>query len=175
MSFIFNDKVFFVMQGLLKYNAFGFGVKLRAFFYRPFFKKFGKNVQIQDAVTIKYPSDLEIGNNVKVGQYCFFVGKGGLTIGNNVLIGAGTKIITSNHNFEDIDKPITEQGLSFVEVLIENDVWFGFDVKVLGGSTVRTGTIVATNSVINGKDFPAYTIIGGTPATVIKHRKEKAV
>ena len=170
MSFILNDKVFFVVQGFLKYNSFGLGVKLRAFFYKPFFKRFGKNVQIQDGVTIKYPSDFEMGDNVKVGQHCFFVGKGGLSIGNNVLIGAGTKIITSNHNFEDIDTPMNEQGLSFKPINIEDDVWFGFDVKVLGGSKIRKGSIVGTNSLINAKDFPEFSIIGGTPAQVIRSR-----
>lgn len=173
MSYIFNDKTFFVVQGFLKYNSFDLGVKLRSFFYKPFFKKFGKNVQIRDGVTIKYPSEFEIGNNVKIGQHCFFVGKGGLQIGNDVLIGAGTKIITSNHNFEDPEKSISEQGLSFKQVLIEEDVWFGFDVKVLGGSIIRKGTIIGTNSIINNKEFPSMTIIAGSPAQIIKYRTKK--
>lgn len=167
---IINDKTFFIVQGFLKYNAFDFGVKLRSFFYKPFFKKLGKNVQIRDGVTIKYPSELEIGNNVKIGQYCFLVGKGGLQIGNDVLIGAGSKIITSNHNFEDVEKTITEQGISFKSVVIEDDTWLGFDVKILGGTIIRKGTIIGTNSFINNKEFPSMSIIAGSPAKIIKSR-----
>lgn len=165
-----SDKLFFIVQGFLKYNAFDFGMTLRRLFYRPFFKSFGKNIQIRDGVTIKYPSEIELGNNIKIGQNCFFVGKGGLKIGNNNLIGAGTKIITSNHNFEDIEKPISNQGLSFEPILIEEDVWFGFDVKVLGGSEIKKGCIVGTNSVVNHKKFEAYSVIGGTPAKLIRKR-----
>lgn len=166
-----NDKMFFFIQGFLKYNAFDFGVKIRSFFYRPFFKSFGKNVQIRDGVTIKYPSEIEFGNNIKVGQHCFFVGKGGLKIGDNCLIGAGTKIITSNHNYEDLEKPILNQGLSFKSVVVEDDVWFGFDVKVLGGSCIQKSSIIATNSVIKNKSFEPFSIIGGNPAIVLKYRK----
>ncbi len=165
-----RDKLFFIVQGFLKYNAFDFGMTLRQFFYKPFFKSFGKNIQIRDGVTIKYPSDIEWGDNIKIGQHCFFVGKGGLKIGNNALIGSGTKIITSDHNFEDIDTPIVEQGLLFKSVYIEENVWFGFDVKVLGGSIIGKGCIVGTNAVINNKKFESFSVIAGTPAKLIRKR-----
>lgn len=166
-----KDKIFFIIQGFLKYNAFDFGVTLRRIFYKPFFKSFGKNIQIRDGVTIKYPSEIDLGSNIKIGQHCFFVGKGGLSIGDNALIGAGTKIITSNHNFQETDVPMIAQGLSFLPVIIEEDVWFGFDVKVLGGSTIKKGCVVATNSVVNQKEFEEYCVIGGTPAKLIRMRK----
>lgn len=167
-----KDKLFFIIQGFLKYNAFDFGMNLRSFFYKPFFKKFGKNVKIRDGVTIKYPSEMEFGDNIKIGPYCFFVGKGGLIIGDNALIGAGTKIITSNHNFENVEVPISNQGLAFKNILIEEDVWFGFDVKVLGGSIIRKGSIIGTNTFINDKHFDPFSIIAGTPAKVIKSRNQ---
>ena len=167
-----SDKLFFIVQGFLKYNAFDFGMTLRRIFYRPFFRSFGKNVQIRDGVTIKYPSEIDLGDNVKIGQHCFFVGKGGLAIGKNNLIGAGTKIITSNHNFEDPEVPMAEQGLSFKAISIGDDVWFGFDVKVLGGSVIKKGSIVGTNSVINNKEFDEHSVIAGTPARLIKTRKQ---
>lgn len=166
-----SDRLFFIVQGFLKYNAFDFGMTLRRIFYRPFFKSFGKNIQIRDGVTIKYPSEMEWGNNLKIGQQCFFVGKGGLSIGDNTMIGAGTKIITSNHNFEDTELPMTQQGLSFKPVRIEDDIWFGFDVKVFGGSVIRKGSIVGTNTVVNNKEFEPYSIIAGTPAQLIRKRK----
>lgn len=163
-----RDKLFFIIQAILKNNAFTFGIKLRYWLYKPFFKKFGKNVQIKDGVTFKYPSDIEIGNNVIIGEYCYFVGKNGLKIGNYVLIGAGSKIITSNHNYSDISKSIYEQGLNFKKVEIESNVWLGFDVKVLSGSKINYGTIVATNSVVNSEFEENNIIIGGTPAQKIK-------
>ncbi|MCX5642436.1 MAG: acyltransferase, partial [Candidatus Omnitrophica bacterium] len=43
---------------------------------------------MKDGVTFKYPSDIEIGDNCVIGEFCYLVGKGGLKIGNDVLIGS---------------------------------------------------------------------------------------
>ena len=65
-----------------------------------------------------------------------------------------------------------EQGLSFTPVVIEEDVWFGFDVKVLGGSVIRKGSIIGTNSVLNNKQFEPYSVVAGTPAEFIRYRNK---
>lgn len=163
-----KDKIFFFIQAILKYNSFNLGIKLRYWLYKPFFKKFGKNIQIKDGVTFKYPSDIELENNIIIGEYCYFVGKSGLKIGNNVLIGAGSKIITSSHNYHNADKAIYEQGMNFKEVEIENNVWLGFDVKILSGSKIKEGSIVGTNSVVNSQFQEKNILIGGTPAQKLK-------
>lgn len=165
-----KDKVFFFIQALLKYTAFNVGIKLRYFLYKPFFKKFGKNIQIKDGVTFKYPSEIEIGDSSVIGEYCYFVGKGGLILGNYVLIGAGSKIITSTHNYINIDIPIYQQGLSFEKVEIGDNVWMGFDVKILAGSKIADGSIIATNSVVNSVFVDKNIIIAGSPAKFIKYR-----
>ena len=96
------------------------------------------------------------------------MGKSGLKIGNNVLIGAGSKIITSSHNYHNADKAIYEQGMNFKEVEIENNVWLGFDVKILSGSKIKEGSIVGTNSVVNSQFQEKNILIGGTPAQKLK-------
>lgn len=165
-----KDKIFFFIQSIVKYNSFNFGIKLRSILYRPFFKKFGKNIQIKDGVTFKYPSDIKIGDNTIIGEYCYFVGKSGLSIGKNVLIGSGTKIITSEHRYEDVRQSIYSQGLTFKPVKIGNDVWFGFDVKVLAGVVIPNGCIVAINSVVNKPFIESDVVLAGTPAKIVKKR-----
>lgn len=166
-----KDKIFFIVQGLLKYNAFEFGVALRSIFYSPFFKSFGRNVKIRDGVNFKYPSEISIGDNVKIEHYCIFVGKGGLSIGNDCLIGAGVKIITSDHNYHSIEKTIDSQGLRFEPVVIENNVWLGFDVKILAGSVVGEGSIVGSGSLVNGVVIHKNSVVAGTPVRTIKIRE----
>ncbi|MGE0566607.1 MAG: acyltransferase, partial [Bacteroidia bacterium] len=117
------------------------------------------------------PSDIELGSNIKIEQHCFFVGKGGLKIGDNCLIGAGTKIITSDHVADNVEEPVFNQGLKFKEVLIENDVWLGFDVKVLAGSVIRKGSVIGTNTLVNGIEVEEYAVMAGTPAKLIRKRK----
>lgn len=168
-----KDKVFFILQALIKNIAFDWGANLRSFVYRPFFKRLGKDVQIKDGVVFKYPSEIEIGDHCKVGEYCYFVGKSGLKIGNYALIGAGTKIITSSHNSGDLTIPMALQGLDFSPVYIGDNVWFGFDVKILAGSVIASGSIVGTSAVVNGIFNEENCIIAGIPAEVKKKRIHK--
>ncbi|MCX5642055.1 MAG: acyltransferase, partial [Candidatus Omnitrophica bacterium] len=128
------------------------------------------NVQIKDGVTFKYPSDIEIGDNCVIGEFCYLVGKGGLKIGNDVLIGSGTKIATSEHIFENVSCPIREQGLRFFPITIENNIWLGFNVIILAGSKISEGSIVGANSLINKPFHEKNVILIGSPAKIYKER-----
>lgn len=53
--------------------------------------------------------------------------------------------------------------------LIGNDVWIGHRATIMPGVTVGDGAIIATNATVT-KDVPAYAVVGGNPAKVIKMR-----
>lgn len=55
------------------------------------------------------------------------------------------------------------------QVFIDNDVWIGDDVVLSHGIHLGTGCVVATRSVVT-KNVPPYTIVGGTPARIIRKR-----
>lgn len=166
-----KDRLFFFIQNCIKYNSFNWGIKLRAFLYRPFFRKFGKNIEIKDGVTFKYPSEIELGNNCKIGEFSYFVGKGGLSIGDNLLLGAGTKIITTSHLFEDTDIPMRDQGLSFEPIRIGNDVWFGFDAKVFGNTTIGNGVVIGAGTIVKNMLIPDFAVVVGVPGKITRLRK----
>lgn len=166
-----SDRLFFIIQWLLKYNSLDIGILLRRWLYRPFFKHIGRNARIKDGVTFKYPSEISLGDNVNIGEYSYLVGRGGLVIGDNLLMGAGSKIITSDHVATLTSKPINAQGLSFKAITLGNDLWLGFDVKIFQGAIVGDGVIIAAGSVVT-KDtvIPDYSVFGGIPARLIKTR-----
>lgn len=163
-------KQFYFIQNCLKSIPFNIGIKLRRTFYKPYFKYFGEGINIYENVHFKFPSDIIIGNNVQISQQCIFAGGSGLTIGNDVMFGAGTKIATSTHNHKDLNIPMRLQGISFKPVVIEDDVWFGFNCVVLQGTKISKGMIVGANSVVTGGEFEPYSFIAGVPARVIKSR-----
>lgn len=165
-----SNQIFFLLQSILRYFPFKLGLYLRRTLYRPFFKKLGRGVRIFDAVVIKYPDQIEIGDYVTINQFCYVVGLGGLSIGDNVMMGAGSKIATTKHNFQAVDVPMAKQGLSLEKIIIADDVWMGFNTVILGGSEINKGCIVAANSVVNSKSFETYSIIGGVPANIIGKR-----
>ena len=53
-------------------------------------------------------------------------------------------------------------------IRIEPNVWIGFDACVLPGVTIGRGAIVGARSVV-GQDVPAYAVVAGNPARVIRH------
>lgn len=54
-------------------------------------------------------------------------------------------------------------------VRIGNDVWIGARAMILSGVTIGDGAIVAAGAVV-ARDVPAYGIVAGNPAKLIKHR-----
>ena len=166
-----GDRVFFVIQALLKYVAFEWAVALRGWLYRPFFRRFGQGVKILDGVVIKYPSQIELGDHVRINEGCYITGKGGLSIGDEVMIGAGSKITTGLHGIA-LDRPMQRQPMLERAVRIGSDVWLGFDVKVLAGSTIGNGVVIAAGSVVPGKAIPDYAIVAGVPARVLRLRTD---
>lgn len=54
-------------------------------------------------------------------------------------------------------------------VSIENDVWIGFGAKIMSGLTIHDGAVIAAGSIVT-KDVPAYAIVAGAPARIIRYR-----
>lgn len=52
---------------------------------------------------------------------------------------------------------------------IGHDVWIGYDATIMPGIKIGSGAIIASKSVVT-KNVPAYSIAGGNPAKIIKHR-----
>lgn len=55
------------------------------------------------------------------------------------------------------------------DTVIGNDVWLGYGALIMPGVRIGNGAIVASRSVVVG-EVPAYTVVGGNPARVIKER-----
>jgi maltose O-acetyltransferase len=166
-----RNRVFWVVQGLLKYVAFDWCVSLRRVMYRPFFAHAGRHLTIHDGVLIKFPDEIRFGHEVTVSPGCILVGRGGLSIGNDVMIGAGSKIVTTSHETDRTDIPMRLQGLSANPIVIEDDVWLGFDTKVLPGVTIRRGAIVGAGSVVVD-EIAAWSVAAGAPARVVGARRQ---
>jgi phosphonate metabolism protein (transferase hexapeptide repeat family) len=57
---------------------------------------------------------------------------------------------------------------------IGHDVWIGHGAVLLPGRNIGTGAVIAAGAIVT-KDVPAYTIVGGNPARVIKRRFPEAI
>jgi acetyltransferase-like isoleucine patch superfamily enzyme len=165
-----GNRVFWIVQGLFKYLPFGWCVPVRGLLYRPFFAAAGRRLAVHDNVLIKYPDEIRLGDHVTINPGCILVGRGGLTIGSDAMIGAGTKIVTTSHVTARTDLAMRHQGMTASPVVIEDDVWFGFDVKVMPGAVIRRGSVLGAGAVVTG-EIPAWSVAAGVPARVISSRQ----
>ncbi|MBE9122447.1 Vat family streptogramin A O-acetyltransferase [Tychonema sp. LEGE 07199] len=55
------------------------------------------------------------------------------------------------------------------DTVIGNDVWIGYESVILPGVKIGDGAIIAAKSVVT-KDVPAYRVVGGNPASLIRQR-----
>jgi virginiamycin A acetyltransferase len=110
-----------------------------------------------------------------------------LVIGKFCAIAAETRfIMTGDHKLDAISTypfPIFQQGwekaFSFDDVpvkgdiIVGNDVWFGYGCLIKGAVTIGDGAIIAAGAVVV-KDVPPYSIVAGNPAKVVKMRFDDA-
>lgn len=117
-------------------------------------------------------SVLNIGNNVKlnIGVMINADCGGVIKIGNDVLIGPYTVIRASGHNYEDKNLLIRNQGHNKGVITIEDDVWIGSGVVIIGNVTIGKGAVIAAGAVVT-KDVLPMSVVGGIPAGMIKFRQ----
>ena len=109
--------------------------------------------------------DVMIGDHTRIGLHNTIIGP--VTIGSHVNLAQGITVTALNHNFEDSEKRIDEQGVSTSAVTIEDDIWIGANAVVLPGVTIGHHSVVAAGAVVT-KDVPPHSLVAGVPAKVIK-------
>lgn len=86
-----------------------------------------------------------------------------IQIGDDVRIAANCMMVSANHRFDEVEKPIRTQGLRFAPIVIEDDVWVASRVNIMAGVRVGRGSVLAAGAVVT-KDVPPMSIMAGVPA-----------
>lgn len=136
-----------------------------------------------------YYDDLEDPQNFEknVLYHFDFVGDR-LIIGKFCAIASGVKFIMNGGNHETA--PVStypfaifgngwekvEEGIDISQkypskgdTVIGHDVWIGYESVIMPGVTIGSGAIIASKAVVT-KNVPAYAVVGGNPAKVLKMR-----
>ncbi len=111
-------------------------------------------------------STIARGAKIEIGDNCGFSGTvvgcaKSIKLGNNIRCGANTLIIDSDWHSDD---PRTSPD---AEVIIEDNVWLGYGVKVLKGVTIGENSLIGAGSIVT-RSIPANCIAAGNPCKVIK-------
>lgn len=109
--------------------------------------------------------DVIIGDHTRIGLHNTVIGP--VTIGNHVNLAQGITVTALNHNFDNVELRIDEQGISTNPVTIADDVWIGANAVVLPGVSIGSHSVVAAGAVVT-KDVPAHSLVAGVPAKIIR-------
>lgn len=133
-------------------------------------KACGSRVKISPTAILKFPENIEIGNDSFINHLCsvWASPNAKIFIGNDVLLGPGTTIVTANHGIA-AGTLVRLQSQTEADVRIGNDVWIGAHVVITPGVTLGDGCIVGAGAVVTN-DLPAQSICVGVPAKVIGYR-----
>ena len=88
-----------------------------------------------------------------------------MRIGDNVWIAPNVGIYAAGHPL-DVEDRIAGEEYAF-PVTIEDNVWIGGGVSIIGGVTIGKNAVVAAGSVVI-RDVPPDTLVAGNPAKVVR-------
>lgn len=146
----------------------------------------GKDVEI--GLNCQISSEVNLGNNVVIGDFSY--------VNSNTRLGSNTKVGKFCSISYDCHIGLPEHPTNYISThpatfgkyqvlnlfnttfeedkstVIGNDVWIGGRATIIKGTIIHDGAIIAAGAVVT-KDVPAYSIVGGVPAKVIKYRFDK--
>lgn len=169
------------------------GTILRFILYKPLLKSTNGFYRISENVEILGFQNIIIGKNfyaasnsklhaheggsIKVGDnfginYNSQLGaaSGKIVIGDDCAIGPNCVLRAANHTIDNPDILFRNQGHTYGEIILENDVWIASNCVITANTKIARSSIIAAGSVVS-KDVLAYSIMGGVPAKLIKKRK----
>jgi len=114
---------------------------------------------------------IEIGDRVVINSFAHFGAMQRIVLGDDVGIASGVCIEDHQYEYEEASDviPLKKQPFRVAEVIIEDGVMIGEHATVLAGVRIGRNSWVGANSVVT-RDVPAYSVVAGVPARVIRRR-----
>ena len=143
--------------------------------------KIGTNSWIRGYLLVyNHGGIIEIGDDCFVGPCTRIWAAKKIIIGNRVLIAHNVNIHDNNSHplnskLRHMDfLHILKDGLQFhndlreSDIIIEDDVWIGFNSTIMKGVKIGKAAIIGANTNVNF-DVPDYAVVVGNPAKIIKY------
>lgn len=124
----------------------------------------GKKVLIKPGVNIKYPWQLEIGDNCWIGERVWIDNLAKVRIGSHVCLSQGAMLLCGNHDYGK-----STFDLILGEIKLEDGAWIGALSVVGPGVTVGSHALLSVGSVAT-RNLDGWKIYRGNPAEVVCER-----
>jgi acetyltransferase-like isoleucine patch superfamily enzyme len=132
----------------------------------------GRWVHLGDRCSLRaHEGTLRIGDKTVLGREdtlnCFL----DVSIGPRCIVADWVYVGDFDHRYDDVHRPIKDQGIAKSPVRIGADVWIGVKASVLRGAQVGDGCVLAAHTVVKG-DVPAGSVVAGVPGRVVRDRAQ---
>jgi putative colanic acid biosynthesis acetyltransferase WcaF len=152
-----------VVEFVLVTNPLQVSSALRVWALRLFGARIGANIIMRPRVRVKFPWNLQIGDNCWIGEGVWIHNQGLVTIEDNTVVSQETFITTGSHEVH------RSMDLIVKPVVLRRGAWLTTRCIVLQGVEVGQNTVVTPGSVVRGT-LPPNRIYGGNPAAFISER-----
>lgn len=122
------------------------------------------------AATFSEVPTLIIGDRTTIGHGCSFVVGKRISIGQDCLIARDVTLVDSSGHPLDPDRRkahLPPDAADVRPIVIEDNVWLGEGVRVMPGTTIGHGAVVAAGSVVGGS-IPPNALVAGYPARKLR-------
>lgn len=150
-----------------------------SFCFKHFFSTLPVGLQVGDSVTL-WRTSLAVEENgcLQIGNYSYITNASlvcslRITIGNSVFIAGGVTIVDSDFHpmapaarladtiaLSPIGNRNRRPPIKAVPVVIEDDVWIGFNATILKGVTIGKGAVITPGSLVIENVAPGVTVAG---------------
>lgn len=114
---------------------------------------------------------LVIGDRCFIARRCHISAKNLIQIEDDVMFAAGVLVEDHGHSFEDVSRPIKDQGcVSGGRIRIGRGSWIGQGAVIIcdsGELTLGRNCVVGANAVVT-RSAPDYSVLSGNPARIVK-------
>lgn len=130
----------------------------------------GENLKCFGKTETLFPKNIKIGNDCKINSNVCINARSGVTIGNDVTLSNGVKIVSTGYDIEHWVNTGEKKHTNASPVYIGNHCWIGTNAVILPGVEI-TGefVVVAAGAVVSNNITENRVVVGGVPATIIKH------
>jgi putative colanic acid biosynthesis acetyltransferase WcaF len=126
----------------------------------------GRDAHIYPSVRITIPWNLQIGDEVAVGDHAILYALGPIRVGSRATISQYAHLCAGTHDWRDPAMPLVKSPL-----VVGEDAWVCADAFVGPGVIIGQGAVLGARGVAM-KDLEAGTIYGGNPAQPIGATKD---
>ena len=115
--------------------------------------------------------DIVLEDGVNISYQCAVFSASSVRIGADTLLAAYCYVVGGGHEFDRTDVPVIRQGRPSKGVNVGRGAWLGAGAVVLDGVSVGHDAIVGAHAVVT-QDVPPFAVAAGSPARVIRDRRE---